>query len=74
GPPGSHRAPGAAPHTGSARPIAELVAKYERGERSVPPESKPWAKMDAGERARLIDSQRLAYLADVDVNWCPALG
>ncbi len=57
-----------------ARPIAELTDEFERSVRAAPPESKPWAKLDKRERARLIDSHRLAYLADVDVNWCPALG
>jgi len=60
--------------TGRARPIAELVEQFESGERPAPANSKPWAKLDERERARMIDSHRLAYLADVDVNWCPALG
>jgi leucyl-tRNA synthetase len=57
-----------------ARPISELVAELESGKRTTGPQSKPWAKMDANERAAFIGSNRLAYLADVDVNWCPALG
>ncbi len=45
-----------------ARPIGEL---------SIPDEVKT-----RGEKAvrEFIDSQRLAYLAEVPVNWCPALG
>ena len=30
--------------------------------------------VDAGERRYVIDSHRLAYQAEVPVNWCPALG
>lgn len=57
-----------------ARPISELVAELESGRRSTGPQARPWAKMDSNERAAHIDAHRLAYLADVDVNWCPALG
>jgi leucyl-tRNA synthetase len=59
---------------GKARPISELEAEYESGERAVPATSKPWARLSAAERGALLDAHRLAYLADVDVNWCPALG
>ncbi|AHI02172.1 hypothetical protein KALB_8815 [Kutzneria albida DSM 43870] len=45
---------------GRARPIAELAAKY--------------ADLPADERRRLVDSQRLAYLSEAPVNWCPGLG
>ena len=47
---------------GKARPIGELP---------IPAEVK-----SKGERAvrEYVDSQRLAYLAEVPVNWCPALG
>ncbi len=31
-------------------------------------------ELEPDQRMRLIDSYRLAYLAEVDVNWCPALG
>ncbi|MEO6604015.1 MAG: class I tRNA ligase family protein, partial [Aeromicrobium sp.] len=51
-----------------ARPIAELVAAYESGERDG------WADLSPLERRRLIDSQRLAYIDESPVNWCPALG
>ncbi len=35
---------------------------------------KPWATLSPDERREEIDSRRLAYLADVTVNWCPKLG
>lgn len=59
---------------GRARPISELIAEFESGRRSPGPECKPWTRLSEQDRAALVDSQRLAFLADVDVNWCPALG
>jgi leucyl-tRNA synthetase len=35
---------------------------------------RPWASLSANEKRRAIDRQRLAYIDDVAVNWCPALG
>ncbi len=52
-----------------ARPIAELIASYESGERDG-----GWSGLSALERRQLIDSQRLAYIDESPVNWCPALG
>jgi leucyl-tRNA synthetase len=52
---------------GGARPIAELVARFER-------EDKAWATMDEGQKSAVLMEHRLAYLADSQVNWCPALG
>jgi leucyl-tRNA synthetase len=57
-----------------ARPIEELVAELESGKRSLPGGAGEWAQLDQEARDRAIDSQRLAYLDDVTVNWCPALG
>lgn len=57
-----------------ARPIAALEAKLEKGE-IVPEEgNRPWSEMEAAAKRRYIDSRRLAYLDEVPVNWCPALG
>jgi leucyl-tRNA synthetase len=56
-----------------ARPIEELIAEFESGARSTP-DDRPWNELDALERRKLVDSYRLAYLDEVDVNWCPALG
>lgn len=58
---------------GRARPIAELIAEYEAGARATP-DGRPWAELGDGERRDLVDSQRLAYVSDAPVNWCPGLG
>ncbi|HEX6240565.1 MAG TPA: class I tRNA ligase family protein, partial [Polyangiales bacterium] len=70
-----------------ARPIAELVAAFERGERKarynpdaaeISAEDKEreldWSALEPRARRRVIDSYRLAYLAQQTVNWCPKLG
>ncbi len=59
--------------TGRARPIADLVAEYSSGQRPVPGGT-PWADLDPVEQRRLIDTRRLAYIAQEPVNWCPGLG
>jgi leucyl-tRNA synthetase len=56
-----------------ARPVAELVAEFEAGARATP-DGRPWAELDAAERADAIDGYRLAYIAEAPVNWCPGLG
>jgi leucyl-tRNA synthetase len=58
---------------GRARPVAELQALYESGDRSTP-DGRAWAELDAVERRRVIDAQRLAYVSETPVNWCPGLG
>jgi leucyl-tRNA synthetase len=58
---------------GRARPIAELVAEYEAGRRATP-DGRAWSSLTAAERAAVIDPQRLAYVAEAPVNWCPGLG
>jgi leucyl-tRNA synthetase len=62
------------PEAGGARPIEELVAALDGGERELPDAPKPWSEMTEPERARAIDNVRLAYLEEGIVNWCPALG
>ncbi len=57
---------------GRARPICELVAEFEAGRRT--PDGRPWSALSAGEQRDVIDGHRLAYLAEVVVNWCPGLG
>ncbi|HEY0185893.1 MAG TPA: leucine--tRNA ligase [Cellulomonas sp.] len=65
---------------GAARPVAELEAAYAAGAREVPtgiadvPEGVAWADLDAVARRRVIDAQRLAYVSETPVNWCPGLG
>ena len=61
---------------GRARPIDELVAAYQTGARPLPDgwAARTWAELDAVERRRVIDAQRLAYVSETPVNWCPGLG
>ena len=33
-----------------------------------------WTELDQGQRERLLDEYRLAFMAEVEVNWCPGLG
>jgi leucyl-tRNA synthetase len=56
-----------------ARPIGELVEAFASGARPTP-DGRPWANLSAVERADAIDAQRLAYVSDAPVNWCPGLG
>ena len=70
-----------------ARPVAELVADLDAGARtpgdtrppgaSAPPGASgagDWGSLGETARRRVIDDRRLAYVAEVPVNWCPALG
>ena len=58
---------------GRARPISELVAEFESGERDVPG-GRAWADLTGPERAQVLDGYRLAYVSSAPVNWCPGLG
>ncbi|MGM0385113.1 MAG: leucine--tRNA ligase [Actinomycetota bacterium] len=66
-------APGRDGGTGRARPIAELVAQFESGERAAPG-GRPWPHLTAAERSVVLDGFRLAYISQAPVNWCPGLG
>ncbi|MEO6989797.1 MAG: leucine--tRNA ligase [Aquihabitans sp.] len=61
-----------------ARPISELEAELDAGSRQPAPGTNPegtaWADLDASGRRAVINGHRLAYLAEVPVNWCPGLG
>ncbi len=60
-----------------ARPVAELEAELDAGRLPAPgtnPTGRPWAELDASERRHVVNGHRLAYLAEVPVNWCPGLG
>jgi len=69
---------------GRARPLTELVAELESGRWGVngslelvrtPDESRrEWADLSVDEQRRVLNQQRLAFLDEVPVNWCPALG
>ena len=61
-----------------ARPISELVAAFDAGTRrpavGTNPSGRPWATLDATDRRAVVNGHRLAFLAEVPVNWCPGLG
>ncbi len=59
--------------TGKARPIADLIAQFETGERATPNGS-AWAELSPKAQEDILAEFRLAYLAEVPVNWCPGLG
>ncbi|PZT75026.1 MULTISPECIES: leucine--tRNA ligase [unclassified Streptomyces] len=59
--------------TDRARPIAELVAQFESGERATP-DGRDWSALSAAERADVLGGYRLAYASDAPVNWSPGLG
>jgi leucyl-tRNA synthetase len=60
--------------TDRARPIDELIDLLASGERAMPPgvtdvpDGTAWAALDQLSRRRVVDSQRLAYVADAPVN------
>ncbi|NUQ89624.1 MAG: leucine--tRNA ligase [Glycomyces artemisiae] len=55
-----------------ARPIGELIAAFESGERTVG--GRAWSELSDVERRRAVDEHRLAYVTEAPVNWCPGLG
>ncbi len=57
-----------------ARPIADLVAQFDSGDRAVPGSTRAWSELNAAERADVLSQYRLAYASDAPVNWCPGLG
>ncbi|MCX4582185.1 leucine--tRNA ligase [Streptomyces sp. NBC_01481] len=57
-----------------ARPIDELIAQFESGERAVAGSTRAWSELSAVERADVLSGYRLAYASDAPVNWCPGLG
>ncbi|MFJ4337605.1 leucine--tRNA ligase [Streptomyces sp. NPDC088915] len=57
-----------------ARPIAELVERFENGTREIPGTTRAWSELSATERADVLGEYRLAYASDAPVNWCPGLG
>lgn len=65
---------------GKARPISELIALYESGERTLATvlegryADRSWQDLTQHEKNEVIDSQRLVYRSHSAVNWCPGLG
>ncbi len=58
-------------------PDGELVSPYAEGFEGiggVPAGCRRYCEMTRREQRELIDSYRLAYIDEVAVNWCPALG
>ena len=70
---------------GRARPIAELIAALEADEWGVSADGnivrgstgsdrRAWSDLSTSQQHSFIDRHRLAYLDEIPVNWCPALG
>ncbi|RMF74166.1 MAG: leucine--tRNA ligase [Acidobacteria bacterium] len=72
------------PEARRARPIAELEQELAAGRRWVAEDgalvapgtegARPWTDLDETARRDVLDAHRLAYVDEVPVNWCPALG
>lgn len=56
-----------------ARPIKELETKLEDGTITIN-ENELWSSCSPQRKKEIVNSFRLAYLAEAPVNWCPALG
>ncbi|MBI4716332.1 MAG: leucine--tRNA ligase [Planctomycetes bacterium] len=72
-------------NVGRARPVAELLGELEADRWSVDAQldvaraapgdgRRSWSALSAAERRQALDRRRLAYLDEIAVNWCPALG
>ncbi|MEI8160594.1 MAG: leucine--tRNA ligase [Actinomycetes bacterium] len=58
---------------GKARPISELENLYATGKRTVN-DGRSWSDLSRNEQRKVVDAQRLVYLTEAPVNWCPGLG
>jgi len=58
---------------GRARPISELEDLYAKGKRTVD-DGRSWSALTRNEQRKVVDAQRLVYLTEAPVNWCPGLG
>ncbi|MEZ0091589.1 leucine--tRNA ligase [Streptacidiphilus sp. EB129] len=61
------------PEAEAARPITELVARFERGDQATP-DGRAWSALSPSERGEVLSDYRLAYIKMAPVNWCPGLG
>ena len=65
-----------------ARPISSLIDEFDRtGTEQLHPQQQPslftaeaWRAMNAKERHDVLAGFRLAYMAEIPVNWCAGLG
>jgi len=66
-----------------ARPIETLIEELEtQGNKNIPQthiqsgifDAQTWKNFSEHEKHAFLSTQRLAYLADIEVNWCAALG
>ncbi|MEO8083828.1 MAG: leucine--tRNA ligase [Ardenticatenales bacterium] len=77
------------PREGKARPLKTLVTALSAdafrvagdgslvagdGEAAKTPGVRGWGELSPMDRQAVLDDHRLAYLAEVPVNWCPMLG
>jgi leucyl-tRNA synthetase len=67
------------PRASKARPIAELVREFESdGSRELPDvgpfTADAWKRMTRKEKHDILAGLRLAYVAEIPVNWCEELG
>ncbi|WP_042367969.1 leucine--tRNA ligase [Streptacidiphilus neutrinimicus] len=61
------------PEARAARPISELIAKFESGEVATP-DGRAWSALTPAERDEVLGEYRLAFVKQAPVNWCPGLG
>ncbi|QGH69582.1 leucine--tRNA ligase [Pseudactinotalea sp. HY158] len=61
---------------GAARPIGTLIDRFAAGVVTLPEPfaARSWGDLTPAEREEALGHYRLAYVADVPVNWCPGLG
>ncbi|UCG17070.1 MAG: leucine--tRNA ligase [Phycisphaerales bacterium] len=69
---------------GGARPISELESALARGAvwaddamqlvRNCTQPHREWSTLTDDQKRQVINNQRLAYIDEIPVNWCPALG
>ncbi|HEX9006396.1 MAG TPA: class I tRNA ligase family protein, partial [Bacteroidota bacterium] len=67
------------PRVGKARPIETLVRELERDGSAALPDApllsaSEWGALDRVRRQEYLANFRLAYVAEIPVNWCEALG
>lgn len=57
--------------TNKAQNVEKLITEFQTGVRLT---DVPWSEMTFNEQQKVINSYRLAYKDEVEVNWCPGLG